>query len=726
MKKKLGPIYLPLTLGLALLACSLLPNSGAPTDSGGPDAAPGTSTPASAQQDASEPPTDLDCVAMELPCTPRDVDPEVVMRSSEIQESMLEKLETGVSIESVVAELETMDEVRLVLSNFYGYVFMLEGGLMMGYYDTNLAYARDELTGPSGAAQIIAPPRPLHARPLPDIVGNDTDRENDERIKRALVLSPFDFEYQLPDAGSGTAATLEGIPDYTGQVDFFRDDEVTISTFAGWSQYDFVLYNGHSGMFDGRDRHSGAQTRVMILTTGVEVASQSACDVLKSEYDDLGGVFCLNIRVRVPGSNGEAVDVVKSYYAIMPQFLSRHGSANLEKSVIIINSCQSFSGDSFKNTLAGPGSVFFGWTQSVIGPFADPAVETLVFELAKGFKSEKAHSRLCSGSPGCVDPNGARLERGGPPDDLRIRELAMFLHPITKEPLTHEDRIYIQGYPQDNETDRMPFFVEILGIEATDPLEKFTLSFEINGEQVAETWSLADPSSFEKWIQVDDDTFRVFDWITLPSDFVQGQTLQLRAILDLEEGGKSKSVLVAARAANPLFSIRSNFLVEKGGQKIGGTVVAEIPLSLKEILEDKVIFESRDQEGLLKYDSYYIEDLACGVVEPKTRAGTLNIVEAVFTRASITNTGFWLPSSFVFFPAGDNAEWIEATCNGTDVTTPETNQWFATFQILGEGRFVENGVLINEWVEGTGDAIAQFFTEFSTDGVSGDYLLSLR
>ena len=140
---------------------------------------------------------EMNCKEMGLPCTPAEADPKTMERSAEIYQELKTRLEEGESIESLRGWLESMDEMRMVLSNSVSVMFILEGGLPFGVYDAVLAGGRGEPeTSTRSGSKVLASYRPPSI-PVAEVVGQGTPRENDRRHKRALILSPFDFEFNI-------------------------------------------------------------------------------------------------------------------------------------------------------------------------------------------------------------------------------------------------------------------------------------------------------------------------------------------------------------------------------------------------------------------------------------------------------------------------------------------------------------------------------------------------
>lgn len=714
MKFRIVKLLLPFLL--ISMACNLIGTQPAKeVEKGTPNTAPAISGEAQ----------ELDCEDMGLPCTPAEADPEVLERGVEIYQELKTRLVSGESIESLREWLENMDEVRLVLSNNVSVMFILEGGLPLGVYDAVIAGGRgDPDTSDRSDDKLLASYRPPFTT-AGDVVGQDTSRENDMRYKRALILSPFEFEFNIPDVGADAAQILEKIPDYRGRVTYLENGEVDLDAFRGWDKYDLILYNGHGGVLTGIDGKTGLQINSTFITTGDE---QVSCDFQK-ELQGIGvmdayppGVGCVGVKVRMNILGAE--DIFRSFLTINPIFFRSAYPAGLEKAMIIFNGCVTFVTDLLPAYMAGKDSVYFGWDENVLSNFNPGVISNLLSEMAAGHPSLKAYDEVC-GDGGCVDTAGinAKLRRHAAGDDLRIREIAVSLHPLTGDPLTDGDKVPVYGFPGDGQVDELPFYIEVIGVEFEE-IGEYTIQFEVNGQQVSGSWKLDDPESVEKWESPEANTYRILDRMVLPFDFKQDQEISVVIVIDLPEGGKSKSVKVMQLTRNPEFGLESHFWADADVGMIDSYVSAKVPLSLMEIKDDQVIFDSIGQQGLLKYDAFEITIPNCTIV-PQTTDGSIDVIKAVFPKDGFTNTRVPIPDEFRFYPSENITELVEMTCAGTTLSMPYPF-WHSAFMAINKERFTEQGIEITKWLEGSGDVYAEFRWESDIQDLEGEYTLQIR
>lgn len=720
MKVRVVKFWLPILL--VTMACSL----STPKQPETPTAVMQEETPrpvAVSPQEAEE----MNCSEMGLPCTLEEADPAILERGVEIFEELKSRLGQGENIESLQGWLESLDGMRVVLSSPVSLMFVLEGGLPLGIYDAVLAggYGEPDAEASAGS-KVLASYNPPYL-PLNDVVGQGTSRENDERQKHALILSPFEFEFKIPDVGTEAVRILGAIPDYRGRVTYYENEAVGVDAFRGWQHYDLILYNGHGGTLTGVDSKTGTTIKTTFITTGTE---QTSCKLQKS-LQGVGamdayppGVNCIGVKVRVENMFGRAEDVFKDYLGINPIFFKTAYPSGLEKAVIIFNGCVTFVSDFLPARLSGKDSVYFGWDQNVLSHFNPGPIRSLLSELAKGYPSERAYEKAC-GNSACVDSAGlgATLQRHQAGEDLRIREIAMSLHPLTGDPLKDGEKVPLYGYPADHQVDELPFYIEVMAVEFEE-ISDYTIRFEVNGKEIAETWKLDDPDAVEKWEAPDLDTYRILDRMVLPFDFQQDQEIKVVIKVDLPEGGVSQSVLVKPKTRNPVFGLESYFGADENGLRLDSYVSGEVPLSLVEIKEDIVSFESKDRPDLLHYDSFEVEVPQCSV-EPKTQGGSINVLKAVFPKDGFTNIQVPIPDEFTFVTTNTIREDLVVDCAGGTTNIPYLF-WLASFNVANEDRFTDEGIQISEWNAGSGGVYAEFFWESDLDPLEGEFTLRIR
>lgn len=671
-------------------------------------------------------PQELTCQEMGLPCSAAEADPQAMARAAQLHQELTTRMGEGESIDSLQTWLEGMEEVRMVLSSPVSLVFVLEGSLPFGIYDAVQAGGLSEPGAGSGSVgKVLASLRPP-SLPLKDVVGDDTKRENEARKKRALILSPFEFEYTVPDVGQEAVQILGAIPDYKGQVTFLQNEQVGVDAFRGWTKYDLILYNGHGGTVKGKDNKTGNIVTTTFILTGDQ---QESCDSPDSDGSSAPvkplplGVFCTSVSVRVENIVGRPVDEYQNFLSIYPHFFTSEYSAGLDKALIIFNGCVTFASTFLPAHLSGKDGVFFGWDQNVLANFNPGVISSLLSELANGFPSKKAYEKVCG--DGCVDTagKGAKLQRYQAKDDLRIREVAMLLHPLTGKPLTDGDKILVYGYPGDGQVDELPFYIEVIAVDFNQ-ISDYTIRFEVNGQEVNGSWPLDDPEAVEKWEATGADTYRILDRMVLPFDFQQDQPIKVTILVDLPEGGNSKSVLVKPLTRNPVLGLESHFSMEEDGMTLDSYVSAEVPLSLLEIKDQEVSFESLNQPGLLKYDAFDVTAPVCEV-ETKTYNGSIDVFKAVFPKDGFTNLKVPMPDTFTFTPKPEIREEILMSCAGTNVPVSSIF-WWASFSILNEKRFTDEGIQIPSWSPGTGGIYAVFHAESEQPDLEGEFTLRIQ
>lgn len=322
---------------------------------------------------------------------------------------------------------------------------------------------------------------------------------------------------------------------------------------------------------------------------------------------------------------------------------------------------------------------------------------------------------------------GASLLRYGTGADLRIREIATLLHPLSENELDDGDKLPVYGYPADGEKDELPFYIEVVGVKEEE-LADYTIRFEIDGEEVDGTWKLDNPSTVERWESPAEGTYRILDRLPLPFDFEQYQEFTIEALVDLPEKGKSYSIKTAPLARNPALGITSLVELEEEGTKFTGNVSGEVPLSLVEIDESEVRFESIDQSGGLVYDSaeLVITKANCQTTA-NTTDGSMDVLEAIFPSEGFTNTGLPPPKRLVMIPTEAITESITTTCQGATTETGTVKFWRAGFSFINEDLLVESeGWVWKNWEPGGGSIYGVFERDKSVDIWGVIYTLEVR
>ncbi len=678
-----------------------------------PDADPG---PAPGPDPDPGPPVELTCQGLGFACRPADVSPAVMQRSDELLEQAVQRFTSGQTIAQVADWLDDQTGMRLVLTGDYSVMFILTGGMPVVVHDAIAA------TGRGSAVSAVVPEVSTVA--IPDVVGIGTPREKPDRKKKALVLSPFEFEYQTPDPGRDVQEILGAIDDYAHAdgVQYFENEEVGANVFFNWGDYDVVLLNTHGGTLSGTDTQTGQAVTTTFLVTGTELTSCAAANT--GTYALMTGVSCVAVNVRFRNVF-VAADEFRNYLTIWPNFFTTYSSLGPNKAVVVLNACMSAVSDALPLRLAGSTSAVFGWTDDVRLSFSSAAIPRLFVNLATGLPSQGAFDKACAGGS-CIDVGGkgAQFKRFANGPDLRIRDLASVISPLTRSASASDARVGFDdgptvrlatgstipflGQSQDGISDELLLIIEVEGVEAG---RESGHSIRVFVDEVERgDWSLASSTA----ARVDEYTVRIRQKVPLDFDVQRNQTIDLRIEVDLPEGGKSETRLSLV-LANPVLEIESRIETGEPGDetRVVSEVAGTIDLFLKENAADEKL-EFEKGRGDLKYVSFKFEGNqdAC-TVSSITYDGTMKIEGGEISFADPDARGFGVPEELVLM-VQDIREQLIFECAGFTFTLPFIH-WFAGFVSFHSGALggeneldeVRGGLVIRDWTEGTGDVYAR-------------------
>lgn len=668
----------------------------------------------------------VECADGGFACTPADVDEAVMERTDQLLDGAAERLADGETTSAVAQWLESQDGMHVVLTSDHAVMFILEGGLPVTAYDATSATGIGAPEA-AAAARKAADPAVQSGPPARVVVGEGTPRENPERQKRALVLSPFAWEYTVPDAGQGVASALGAIDDYAhaGGVTFHTDDAVGVAQFSAWDDYDVVVLNTHGGQLSATDSQTGQTVNTSFFVTGIEVPR--CAELYMDPYRNLQGVSCAQVASRYENMLGNPADEYRSYITVLPNFFSSTYPGGLERAVVILNACRSFVSQALPSRLAGGSSAVFGWTNDVLAGFNSSVIPDLVSRLAQGLTTEEAFDETCSG-PGCVDTagKGAQLRRLGPSDDLRIRDIPRLVTPlpssgaapsggaVTGTPagaprLASGSTIPYLGQAGDGEADDLLLMIEVDGVQPGDESD-FTVRALVDGDAKGE-WSL----DSENADRISDNTMRLRETAALGFDVQDSQSVKIELEVDLPEGGMSKSELTVV-LTNPKLEFGSTIRsVSTQGYEFRSEVEASIALTLRDNPVDERL-EIDEGEGDLRYVSFeFLGGALPGgcTASTGTSDGTLYVLggELVFDDPEASEFG--VPENLEFGFDGLE-DLMTITCpQGGNTSSP--THWVSTFVTFHSGYFgggnefsgPNGGWLVEDWTPGSGGAYAE-------------------
>lgn len=500
-----------------------------------------------------------ECGAPDHPCSWEDADDDVFDHSLSLGEAATAAYVDGASLIEVAEQLAGDDRIASVLVSNDAVSYRVDGGLAMWILADG---AVGERSAPA--------PFPEYERTVDQTVTEPFRRDvvgDDPESKRALVISPYQFDFGVYDEGAAVAALYAGARGYDGNVDYFANtsstEEVGVDQFANWGDYDVVHVSTHGTQ---QCDDSGCTT---ILLVGKKYTSK---EVL---LGDNGGSTVVFSRF------GRTVGVWDS-------FMNRVYPGGLPDTVVVLSACETGRGADLTDSF-GDG-VVFSWTEPVASDFAGASSIALHRTLIEtGSTTERAHqvvsaaglstydktvdpeaptepgSTLVLGSDGTFhevsgarvggseatdDGNGPVIEnldtpepddtqgetitvtlvrRGGGSSDLRVREVAWIDHPQTGGEMQPgaEVRVDIR-----EDADYLPVALRVEGIDPGDE-GATTLRLEVDGVEL-DSWTAAQGTATGKWGE-----YLIEDDVRLLNRIEEDEEIEMKLIIDLPEDGES-------------------------------------------------------------------------------------------------------------------------------------------------------------------------------------------
>ena len=453
-----------LLIGVFALLLSACGGGGTNVAGDGPT---GQDPPAPSSQPARE------CGGEGFPCALSEVAPAVLQRGEQLADEVTAKLDAGGTMAAAVAFLWTQTDVADAASQGAALRFRLRGGRDVFILPAN---------GPAPAAA-AAVAKAQHARPpltplLPAPSVPPAAREGAHKVvgasvtsKRALVLSPFKYQFGALDDGLPVSQLLQGTRGYAGQVVYMENatrsaTTVGIQQFLGWEAFDVIHATSH-----------GAQVCDLEHCVSTILSGDSYRDA-----DDLLRITELGVNTaRVRGSD-------EKFVSLSPAFFKAKYPQGLAGKIIFFNACQTYwpAGSGLSDVLLGAQSIFLGWSEVVMADAARDAALALFKKLSQDGVTVR------TAADGLGDLAFNRYQRDGEEvtaillldyalgTDLRLREVATLERPDTGGALLPNAVVNAVGKAQDGVVDGVPYQILIEGIPKSQE-DAAIVQFIVNG-----------------------------------------------------------------------------------------------------------------------------------------------------------------------------------------------------------------------------------------------------
>lgn len=466
----------------------------------------------------------LECDRVGYPCAMSSIPIEVLRRSDVLADSAAAMLRNGTSTPQVRSWLEQREGVAEASGDGGTLRFRVTGGAPVWVFD-------DARTAGNVSASTTATAPSIDAVVVQSEVAGDG---SDER--RALVLSPFAWQFTGIDDAPIVAGLLNGTRGFEGRVQLMAAATQTsaplpLSLFKSWENFDVVHVSSH-GITKCEDGVCRAMLSVAIDNRPIEQ--------VKADWGEPGVTFM------VGSESGDR------YISITADFFRDNYPAGVGNTLVYLSACQTLtSADTdLADVIRGSKGVVVGWSEAVqIGPGMLAAAAFYKRLAEDGVTARTAHADIGAlavnhWSDGKGQTFHAMLrvtdrKEGG---DLRIRDIVWLENPAGGAPLSDNDIIAIRGMPGDGAPDTIPFRIRVDGLDA--PPADFTIRVEIGGVAAAPlTLAGAQPAG---------DRVRVLTgMVAMGRDVQDGEELELSATVELPDRGTSRASATITVSGDP-------------------------------------------------------------------------------------------------------------------------------------------------------------------------------
>lgn len=638
-------------------------------------------------QDPGDPDSPFECERAAYPCSWSEVDPSIYEESVDLGHQLFGMLEGGQTMAQTLTWLDSRDEVVDAIGSDVAVRFRLDGGRPTWVFGPGVIQTFDG--APPSPPATVSSPAAAQEHPARSVVGDEP------KSKRALVLSPYKWEFAGWDEGAQVAAFLGGLRDYEGNVDYFENTEprardVTPQQFEGWDAYDVVHVSTHGTQIcEGDDCFTAI------------VAGEAVQELVLSSPEQ-------GTDVVITGLEPQSSEDVTRSVGLTTEWFSRRYPGGLSDTIVFLSACQTSLGNDLESALTGQGSAFLGWTDSVWPDTAWAAALAFYEQLSeKGISATAAYGELGELTVDRPVPAGTIAVLSihpGTEASPRVREIVYPRNPRNNEDLPNEIPYPIIGAFGDGNPDRIPWAVKVDGVQ--DDPGGYVVHVEINGFS-------DEPKPLEEGQPIDGEgnVWTVEGELDVTFDAQQGQEIEVKVRVELPEGGESEWD-EKARLGEFKLKFESRIVVESAEAQVVLTesiVKAEVDLPFDPSPDDFPV------QSLLLYEAFKIEvSDACGQAVAQTFPGTLQVLGGDFR---IEDGQLATPQEVRIFIPPTIRETVFLTCNGFTLNIPLI-QFFAGFYSFHGGELCgaeaeydeaapEQGIVITGWTAGQGDVAAR-------------------
>lgn len=489
----------------------------------------GCSSGPAATQSPSPSPAALECETGAFPCTFDDVADEVRTDTERLTAEATRRVNDGVTNDELVAWLDSEESVAEVEGDSDAVRFRPTGG--RGVW----VVRPDSALGPtSRGSQALAYAGTWDAGgPLGGT--NETVTGEGRSARRALVLSPYRWDFGESDDGESVAERLRELPDYSSGVTYAENaalasTEVTADDFRGWE----------------------GQQVVHVVSHGFRLCKEGKCravvaaNALPGATANIWGNATRGLELEVVA--GPDSPTTPKYHTLLgADFFRDEYPTGLDDTVVFLNGCSLFGpgATDLADAIRGSKGVVLGWSRSVLSAAAQSASSAMYEELAGegrtvgdaleglgGLKTSEYQSAAGQSIVSTLTSTGRAI--GG---DLRIRDVVDFHDAAAGGPLADGAGVALIGEPGDGAPDSVGWSLLVEGIEVQDASAMVQVTIDGHAARpMAVSAGAAEGAS----------SWRLQGTVDLGVDVNTPHAAQFEASLTLPEGGQSADTVAAS------------------------------------------------------------------------------------------------------------------------------------------------------------------------------------
>jgi hypothetical protein len=463
----------------------------------------------------------LDCLQADYACSWNEVSEETIEQSLVLSEQASALLESGLSTAEVVAWLKQQTELAEIIYEDGLVRFRLPGGrpvwlatkvrlesesmmAQVNYVARDHDILMAKTASMSAAAESIGVVRP------------------EVEDKRALILVPHRFETNSGDGskfsgGLAVADSLSNTRGYSGAVMLLQNEtdeseNVTVDSFSSFNDYD-VIY---------------AQTYGFKICSDLETGQSIPCVPAISAQVFHGGALDL-VNMTTFGVEVMVIDDERSFLVLGADYFRNQYPGGLKNKLVFFAASEGYN-TTMADALEGEGSNYISWNEDVLDSTSNLVSSQLFDGLASGRTLQSVYVEMSADGSTHDDVTGADLIIGE--NALRIRELLTLRDASSGDVLVSGESIRITGTPEDGNADHIELLIDVDGVEEWEA-SNFMLHLEVDGN------SFTPLVVEEAGTESDTYTWVVNSNVPLGVDVQSGQVLNIKAWVDLPEGGQS-------------------------------------------------------------------------------------------------------------------------------------------------------------------------------------------